>query len=876
VPNSPDFGGRLRICRLAARLSQEELSAQSGVSVRAIGDLERGRTRWPHPGSVHRLADALRLTGEARAEFVSAARRRLPRDTPAKPGTASDGRVAPRQLPPTVPVFAGRSNELASLSHVLTRPGGTAVITAIGGTAGVGKTALALRWGHLVAAEFPDGQLYVNLRGFGPSGTPMSPGYAVRLLLEGLDVSPERLPRSEEAQLNLYRSLLVGKRMLIVLDNARDETQVRPLLPGSLTCRVLVTSRNLLAGLTALDAAHPLLLDVLTETEAWDLLEQRLGAERLHADDGAAYQLIKASACLPLALSIIAARAASRPDLSVTSIAAELTADRGLNAFTAGEPAADVRAVLTWSYRQLDNDAARAFRLAGLHPGSNLDPYKLAALTGMTLDQAQQALLALTKGGLIQRAGPDQYSMHDLLREYARELGKTHDSEPDQRTALTALFDFYLHTAYTASALMFPAESRRPPRVSAPATPVPPFDDHTRAREWLDSELSSLVVISGYTTENGWLSHAAEMSAVLYTYLHVGHHHAEAVTIHQHAVKAAARAGDHSAEGLAIIGLATVDYRQGLFLDAIERYELALLRFEEAGDLARQVRVRHSVAIIYQVQGQFGRAFAHLRHALAYYRETGDWVKEGRVLYDVGYIHLRLGRYRQASRCLHQSLISYQKAGDQRFEAHLLTKIGEADFRQGYSQQAADRWQKAVAIMRDRGDRRGVADVLRYQGMASMRRGDHEQTVSYVQESLAVSREIDHSFGEADALCHLGLARLHQGHHQAALSNLDQALNLARKLHEPELTATVLNGTGEALIAVGQPAQGLERYAEALQVATEGGDRYETARAHAGIGSAHKALGNHADAVRHWRLAHDAYVRMGAPEAEDIRHLLDK
>ncbi|HEY1626713.1 MAG TPA: helix-turn-helix domain-containing protein [Streptosporangiaceae bacterium] len=430
VVDGPDFGDRLRASRLVAGLSQEELAARSGISVRAISDMERGRTRWPHPASVHRLADALALTGSVRAEFVSGASRRLPGAATGESPSPGGRRVLPRQLPPTLPAFAGRSSELTILSRVLSRPGGTAVITAIGGTAGVGKTALALHWGHLVAAEFPDGQLYVNLRGFDPSGMPTSPGEAVRLLLEGLDgldVPAERLPHSEEGQLNLYRSLLTGKRMLIVLDNARDEAQVRPLLPGSLTCRVVVTSRNLLAGLTALDAAHPLLLDVLAESEAWDLLEQRLGAERLHADDGATYTLIKASAYLPLALSIIAARAALRPEQPIASIAAELTAGRGLHAFTAGEAAADIRAVLSWSYRQLDPGTARAFRLAGLHPGITLDRYAAAALTGMTLDQADSALETLADSGLIQQAGPDRYAMHDLLREYARELSA--DSE---------------------------------------------------------------------------------------------------------------------------------------------------------------------------------------------------------------------------------------------------------------------------------------------------------------------------------------------------------------------------------------------------------------------------------------------------------------
>jgi tetratricopeptide (TPR) repeat protein len=875
VLSGPGFGDRLRACRVAANLSQEELSAQSGVSVRAIGNLERGRTRWPHPGSVHRLADALQLTGPVRAEFVTAASRRLPPVAASMPGSAGAGRVLVPRLPAAVSAFAGRSAELATLSRVLTRPGGTVVITAIGGTAGVGKTALALHWGHLVAAEFPDGQLYVNLLGFGPSSSPVSAVSAVRMMLEGLGAPAGRLPDSEEGQLNLYRSLLTGKRILIVLDNARDEAQVRPLLPGSLTCRVVVTSRNQLSGLAVLDAAHPLFLDVLTEAEARDLLERRLGPERLHGEDGAVHQIIKACAYLPLALSIVAARAALRPDLPMTGIAAGLSASRGLDAFTAGEPAADIRAVLSWSYRQLGDDTARAFRLAGLHPGPDLDRYGAAALAGMTLGQAEQALLILAEGGLMQQAGPGRYGMHDLLREYARELSAVQDSEPERRIALTALFDFYLHTAFAARAVMFPTDRQVTAGIAPPATPAPSLRDYGQAREWLDTELASLIAISGYTAENGWLFHAMKMSTALSSYLGVGLRYAEAIVVHQYAQGAAALAGDHSAEGNIVISLAGIDYRRGRFLDAIGRYQQALGHFEEAGDRAGQVAARHSLSAAYQTQGAFRRAAADLRTVLALYREAGDRVREGRALYDFGNLHLRLGRYKQASRCFGQALTLYQEAGDQRFEAHLLMKIGFADFRLGHSKQACDHLRKALVIMRDRRDVSGETDVLRHLGMASMGLGDYEQAVSYLEETLALSREIDHSHGIADTLSGLGLVRLRQGRHQAALRDLRQALSLARELQDPELTAAAVNGLGEAAGFAGQSGQRLQWHAEALKLAAEAGNRYETARAQAGIGAAHDALGDHADAVRYWRLALDAYLSMGVPEAEDVRSLLD-
>jgi tetratricopeptide (TPR) repeat protein/transcriptional regulator with XRE-family HTH domain len=887
VLDSSDFGDRVRAGRVAASLSQEELSAQSGVSVRSICDLERGRTRWPHPASVQRLADALQLTGTARAEFVGAANRRLP-SRPASAGAgqvalpaarrvaaSGAGRIVPRQLPPTMPVFAGRSAELDTLSRVLSSPGGTAVITAIGGTAGVGKTALALHWGHLVAAEFPDGQLYVNLNGYGPSGAPVSPASAVRVLLEGLEVPAERMPLTTQGQLNLYRSLLAGKRMLVVLDNAHDEAQVRALLPGSLTCRVVVTSRNLLAGLAALDAAHPLRLDVLSEADAWDLLEQRLGAERLHADDGAVYQVIKASAYLPLALTIVAARAALRPDLAIADIAAELTADPGLDAFSVGEPAADIRAVLSWSYRQLDDETARVFRLAGLHPGAHLDRYAIAALTGMTLGQAEQMLLSLAEGGLVQQGGPGRYSMHDLLREYARELSAEQDSESARRNALTALFDCYLHAAYAASAVMYPADSQRPPRVPAPATPLPPFADPAQAEEWLDSELASLVAISGYAAANGWLVHATEMSAISYTYLHIGHHYTEAEAVHRQALEAAEIADDHSAAGTAMFGLADADFRQGRLQDAIERYQQALRRYQQADDRPGQIRARHHLSNTYQTVGQFGPAAAHLRLVLAFYRAVGDRVREVHVLDDLGLLYLRLGRYEQASRYLHRTLALCRETGDRRIEPNVMMRIAFADLRLGQLDQAADRCELALAIMRDRGDRRGESNALRYLGAVRMQQGEYERAASCMRQTLVMSAEFDCIAAQADTLGDLGLVRIRQGRPEEAIKNLQQALGLARRLEQSNLVAIILNGLGEAFIAAGRPVQSRERYTEALTIAAEVGDKYEMARAQAGVGSAQHALGDTAAAIRLWRLAYDGYVSLGVPEAEEIRSLID-
>jgi hypothetical protein len=419
------FGSRLRACRRSSGLSQQELAERSGLSIRAISKLECGRTRWPYPDSVDRLADALGLRHAERAEFTAAAERRLGQGMgPARPRA---GHVyVPRLLPAPIPAFVGRVGELKTLSCMLDEPSGTTLIMAITGTAGAGKTALAVHWAHQVAEEFPDGQLFVNLRGFGPSGTPLPPADAAQVFL-ALRVPVGRLPETVEAQLGLYRSLLAGKRMLIVLDNARNAAQVRPLLPGSPTCRVLVTSRDQLPGLTATEAARPLPVNALTCAEARQLLVRRLGSARLAADRHATDRIIGSCAGLPLALCIVAARAELRPDLPLARIATDLARQPNLDAFTdMADPAADVRAAFTWSYRQLDSETARTFRLAGLLPRTNLEPTAIAALTGTTPEIASRTLDTLARASMIQTADRDRYTMNTLLRAYAREQAALH------------------------------------------------------------------------------------------------------------------------------------------------------------------------------------------------------------------------------------------------------------------------------------------------------------------------------------------------------------------------------------------------------------------------------------------------------------------
>ncbi|HZM80031.1 MAG TPA: NB-ARC domain-containing protein, partial [Candidatus Limnocylindrales bacterium] len=402
----------------------------------------------------------------------------------------------PRQLP-TTPHFVGRAAELAALSELVDQPleTGTVVISAVAGMAGIGKTALAVHVGHRLAKRFPDGQLFVDLHGFTAGIAPMQAGQALGRLLRDIGVPDERIPSDLDERAALWRSVLAGRRMLMVLDNARDSVQVRALLPGAPTCLVLVTSRNQLSGLVAADGAHPITLDLLTEAEAHQLLTRRLGADRVAAEPDAVAQIITACAQLPLALAIVAARAATEPHLPLHALAGELRDNNSssssggrLAALRTDDPATGVRAVFSWSYQALTPLAARLFRLLGLHPGPDISAPAAASLAALPLPDARGLLGELTRANLLIEHVPGRYTFHDLLRAYATEQAHTTDPDQQRHTATHRLLDHYLHTAHIAGRLLDP---HRDPITLTPAQPgvVPEHPtDSQQALDWFAAE----------------------------------------------------------------------------------------------------------------------------------------------------------------------------------------------------------------------------------------------------------------------------------------------------------------------------------------------------------------------------------------------------
>ena len=584
-------GRSLRQRREDAGLSQEEVADRSGLSVRTVSNVERGSIRTPHPRTIRLLGEALGLPANACDELIAACRagsRSGPVATSLEPaqlaGTA--GFVVPRELPGQPRHFVGREDELAALSaladQVPDRAPGPVVISAIGGTAGVGKTALALQWAHQMAGRFPDGQLYVNLRGYGP-GEPMTAGDALTGFLRALGVPGTDIPAETERRAARYRGLLSGRRVLIILDNACEAGQVRPLLPAAPDCVTLVTSRNTLAGLVARDGAQRVDLDLLPMADAVGLLRALIGG-RVDAAPGAAAQLAARCSRLPLALRVAAEIATMYPASSLADLASELEDQHPLDVLDAGEDEdTAVRAVFAWSYRHLDAGTARAFRLAGLHRGPDLDRYAAAALLGTTAARAGRLLDVLARGYLIQPTRAGRYAMHDLLRCYARELAASCDGERQRHRALTRLFDYYLHSAATAMAVLRPPE-RTPldavPLAEAQAAITPgPIGSPAEALTWLDAERACLLSAVEYMTENGWPGHAIRMANVLLWYLDGRGHFPEAVILHDHARRAARKIADRAAEGGALIGLGVVAIRQGRYQDATGHYQEAQALF---------------------------------------------------------------------------------------------------------------------------------------------------------------------------------------------------------------------------------------------------------------------------------------------------------
>jgi DNA-binding SARP family transcriptional activator/Tfp pilus assembly protein PilF len=808
----------------ARRVLAEELGAEPGAELR---ELHR-RILAAGPVVARSVPGHILTAGPVMAPSVSG----QPAPGDGWPTGASPGPAVPRELPAPVPQFVGRAAELADLTGIRDQASArrpqTMVISVIAGMAGVGKTALAVQWAHQVADRFPDGQLHVNLRGYDP-GQPMPAGDALAGFLRSLGLAERDIPAGIAERAARYRSLLAGRRMLILIDNAGDADQVRLLLPATASCVVVVTSRDALAGLVARDGARRLDLGLLPPADAVELLRALIG-EQADAEPAATATLAGYCARLPLALRVAAERAAASPGLSLAEMTSELAdqQERLDLLGAAGDRLTGIRAVFSWSLRHLDDDAVRTFRLLGLHPGASFDAYATAALTDTTLRQARRLLEVLARAHLIEHAGTGRYGMHDLLRAYAADQVADQDSDQQRGEALTRLFDHYLATAAVAAGTLFRGDPDQPV-LPPPAGPVPPVTTPAAALAWLDAHRSALVAVAGHAADHGWPGHAIGLAATIFRYLDVGYF-ADAAAVHDHARRAAARAGDGAGEAAALTMLGAAD----------------------------------------AAQGRFRRATGHLEQALDLCRASGDSIGEARALSNLGLAEYCQGRYQQSAQWHRQALAIYLQAGVHPGQARELHALGVADLRQGRYEQAAEHLRRSLGLFREGGLRSGEAHVLGDLGELELRQGRYIQAAGHLRRSLGLGRETGSRLCEARALAWLGLCELRQGRRQQAIGYLRQSLALHSQAGNPSGQAEALNGLGEAFLAASQAGQARARHAAALILAIQCGDNRERARAHGGLASACQAAGDSGQARNHWQ-AFFRYSDPGTPEAELVR-----
>ncbi|WP_042384056.1 ATP-binding protein [Streptacidiphilus melanogenes] len=913
------FGSALREARLKRGWTQEELAAQSGVSTHAISVLEAGRRR-PRLSSVSRLAQALGLDDAAREHLVDAARAQVPAAaagrapdarTPAPHRSGSGGAVF--QLPGDTRMFTGRVAEVDRLVALARRSRGAGrsravVISAINGMGGVGKSALAVHVAHRLKDRFPDGQLFLDLRGHTPGTEPLSPLDALGHLLRSLGTAPQQIPADLGARASLYRDRLAGTRSLVLLDNAAGSAQVRPLLPGEPDCLVLVTSRKRLSGL---DDAHSLPLDTLSEAEACELLHEAAGSGRLEAEDPAVRELAGLCGRLPLAVRITGARLRHRPVLRAEDLVAELRDERRRLERLEDEDRG-LTAVFDSSYEALPQTERRLLRLLGLVPGDDFDPLAAANLLGTDERTAARLLESLLDHNLLAQHAVGRYHFHDLVHLYARGLLDEPALTPENDAARERLLDYYTFTAREADGAL--AHYARPSRRSAgkpPSAAGRPLD-RNGALEWMRAERSNLLAaVAGASGRR-----AAVLTAALSAYLYLDGSWALAAPLHEAAAAAARDCGNRSAEAAALCELSRIRHAMGEYPGSVEAGERSLAAFRELEDRHGEAEVLWDLGRTEYVLGNYPAASARIEDALDRFHRLGDGRGEAGTLNDLGRVRMLTGEYAAAGELHERALRICQELGDQSGVATALRDLGRARYSNGDPVAAVDLLGRSLLILREIGSRIGEASSLHDLGHVHHETGRHEEAAVLYEQALTIFQQIGNRQGEANSLWNLGRTRQEAGDYASATDLYDrarviheatgnrhgvaatlresghahhlagdlataealytQALPLLREIGSRPGEITQLTLMGALALDTTGPEAARAHYQEALGLARLTGSSVESARALEGSARAAAMLGQRAEALHDLREAVSLYRSAEAPEAASAAVLLSE
>lgn len=738
-------------------------------------------------------------------------------------GRPHDGAAAvPRQLPADIGTFTGREAELAHLLALVADRPAALVISAIDGMAGIGKTALAVHVAHRLADRFPDGQFFVDLHGFTEGVSPVDPADALDHVLRGLGLPGEQIPHDLDARAALYRTRLAGRRMLILLDNAVSEEQVRPLLPGTPTCLVLITSRVRLA----VTDAEPLTLTALPVAEAVDLFARTAGEGRVST---ASHDLLVtiADLCgrLPLAIRLAAARLRARPNWPVEYLADRLRDQRHrLTELSAG--GTSVSAAIDLSYRHLSAPARRLYRLLSVHPGPELEARAAGALAGVPAPDARGMLDNLIDAHLLEEPVAGRYRFHDLIRAHAAAMASQVDTPADRRAALAGLFDHYVNTASVAMDVVYPFDSAHRPGLRSPTSPVPSFGDQEHAAAWLDTELTNLLAIA----DDDCPDIGRHLSATLHRHLLIRAHHRHALALHGRARQAARAAGDTADELMALCRLGDVHVRQVGYREAADHFEQALRMARDGGHVAGELAALIGLGHVNRSNTRLTAAAAQFGRALELARATADHTSQLEALRGMATTHRELDRY----------------------------------------DEAADLYEHALDIARATGNRHGELDTLWGLGHLRWMQGRRDDAAHCHQQVLDIAGATGNRAGELHALVGLGYVHLFQGRYEPAASYYERILRLAPALGDRNSQFEALYGLAHVRRATGRPEQAIPLCREALDLARDIGLRSDEARVLHALAYAHRDLGRTAVARDYWGHALDILTDLGLSRAEDV------